>query len=232
MKYVSIKKFFPVAAVAVALLTTQASAATYTVNFNGSAFPVPQLNFVNAGGSGLNLNVTASDYANTNGTPTGGAFNLGQYTGGIGICSGTATTSGDGCSSDSHYVDGYNGDEMAFFNFGAGNDVSLTSIGFYVPSFATDPEFDFALYLGADAPLWVSQVDVVSNSGGFKTYNLSTPRTGSLFGIGASGTDDYFKVSSITFDYDVSAVPVPAAGFLLFGALGGLAAMRRRRKSV
>lgn len=30
----------------------------------------------------------------------------------------------------------------------------------------------------------------------------------------------------------VAAVPVPAAGFLLFGALGGLAALRRRRKSV
>jgi hypothetical protein len=31
---------------------------------------------------------------------------------------------------------------------------------------------------------------------------------------------------------DVAAVPVPAAGFMLFGALGGLAALRRRRKAV
>ncbi len=30
---------------------------------------------------------------------------------------------------------------------------------------------------------------------------------------------------------DVGAVPVPAAGFLLFGALGGLAALRRRRQA-
>lgn len=30
---------------------------------------------------------------------------------------------------------------------------------------------------------------------------------------------------------DVAAVPVPAAGFMLFGALGGLAAVRRRRKA-
>jgi hypothetical protein len=30
---------------------------------------------------------------------------------------------------------------------------------------------------------------------------------------------------------DVAAVPVPAAGFMLFGALGGLAALRRRRKA-
>jgi hypothetical protein len=30
---------------------------------------------------------------------------------------------------------------------------------------------------------------------------------------------------------DIAAVPVPAAGFMLFGALGGLAALRRRRKA-
>ncbi|MFX0547400.1 VPLPA-CTERM sorting domain-containing protein [Roseovarius sp. S1116L3] len=32
-------------------------------------------------------------------------------------------------------------------------------------------------------------------------------------------------------DVRVSAVPLPAAGFMLFGALGGLAAMRRRKKA-
>lgn len=33
------------------------------------------------------------------------------------------------------------------------------------------------------------------------------------------------------FDLRVEAVPLPAAGFLLFGALGGLAMVRRRRKA-
>jgi len=41
-----------------------------------------------------------------------------------------------------------------------------------------------------------------------------------------SGTGDGFGVDGIT----IAAVPLPAAGFLLFGALGGLAALRRRRK--
>jgi hypothetical protein len=33
-----------------------------------------------------------------------------------------------------------------------------------------------------------------------------------------------------SFNYDVEVVPLPAAGFLLLGALGGLAGLKRRRK--
>lgn len=42
-----------------------------------------------------------------------------------------------------------------------------------------------------------------------------------------SGGPDDFTVSSI----EVSAVPLPAAGWLLFGGIGGLAALRRRKKA-
>jgi hypothetical protein len=42
-----------------------------------------------------------------------------------------------------------------------------------------------------------------------------------------SGTNDGFGVDGVM----VAAVPLPAAGFLLVGALGGLAALRRRRKA-
>lgn len=60
-----------------------------------------------------------------------------------------------------------------------------------------------------------------------------------------SGTFDFFNVASLSFKIDstttrgnvdgqldsitVSAVPVPAAGLLLLGALGGVAALNRRR---
>ena len=37
--------------------------------------------------------------------------------------------------------------------------------------------------------------------------------------------------TNVQADFRVSAVPVPAAGFLLVGALGGLAALRRRKKA-
>ena len=44
-------------------------------------------------------------------------------------------------------------------------------------------------------------------------------------GLGDSDLDD------IVFRVDVSQVPVPAAGFLLVGGLGAMAALRRRKKA-
>ncbi len=50
------------------------------------------------------------------------------------------------------------------------------------------------------------------------------------FGVRAQGTSG--PSSSIKFGLvETAAVPVPAAGFLLIGALGGLAALRRRRRT-
>ncbi|MGP6085573.1 VPLPA-CTERM sorting domain-containing protein [Antarctobacter jejuensis] len=61
--------------------------------------------------------------------------------------------------------------------------------------------------------------------------------TGSLAALGA--TDEltvqifhrtsWLFLSEVTFDAEVSAVPLPASGLLLLGAFGGLAAWRRKR---
>jgi hypothetical protein len=48
-----------------------------------------------------------------------------------------------------------------------------------------------------------------------------------LFGDGGGGNDDDFD--DMVLRIDVAPVPLPAAGFLLFGAIGGLAALRRRK---
>jgi len=41
----------------------------------------------------------------------------------------------------------------------------------------------------------------------------------------------FTSVGQNSFEFALAPVPLPAAGFLLFGALGGLAAMRRRKKA-
>lgn len=51
-------------------------------------------------------------------------------------------------------------------------------------------------------------------------YNLNFAATGTSNSLGG-----------FVDNVSIAAVPVPAAGFLLFGALGGLAALRRRRKA-
>jgi hypothetical protein len=50
-----------------------------------------------------------------------------------------------------------------------------------------------------------------------------------FFGDGGGGNDDDLDDMIIRIDATPVPVPVPAAGFLLIGALGGLAALRRRK---
>ena len=44
-----------------------------------------------------------------------------------------------------------------------------------------------------------------------------------------SGVGDNDSLGGLLDDVSISAVPLPAGGLLLLGALGGLAAMRRRK---
>lgn len=46
-----------------------------------------------------------------------------------------------------------------------------------------------------------------------------------------SGAEDDRDYDDMVVRIDVSAIPVPAAGFLLLGGLGGFAAMKRRKKA-
>ena len=61
-----------------------------------------------------------------------------------------------------------------------------------------------------------------------KNFEVQTAGTYSLFFDGATESD---SIGGFIDGIKVEPVPLPAAGFLLIGALGGLAAMRRRKKS-
>ncbi len=62
-----------------------------------------------------------------------------------------------------------------------------------------------------------------------RNFVISTAGVYSLFFDGAAESD---ALGGFVDGIKVEPVPLPAAGFLLFGALGGLAAMRRRKKAV
>ena len=68
------------------------------------------------------------------------------------------------------------------------------------------------------------------NYGASGSYDTSLD-AGSVFAIGAFWESSGFLISSITVSYnsDMSAVPLPASGLLLLGGLGGLTFIRRRK---
>jgi hypothetical protein len=69
----------------------------------------------------------------------------------------------------------------------------------------------------------------VAKGGNGFTHYWSDPQTALLTG---SWSIDKGLSHLSFYDTDPSPVPAPAAGFLLAGALGGLAALRRRRRAV
>ena len=106
-------------------------------------------------------------------------------------------------------------------------------------SFAVDAVFDGAFFAGRGRDeghlpvyfeLFLNGISVAISSA------LDMNSTPTFLGSGYSGLVDevvvwgergFYIMDDVT--YNTSAVPVPAAGFLLFGALGGLALLRRRK---
>jgi len=67
--------------------------------------------------------------------------------------------------------------------------------------------------------------------GGFAEADVDSVWIKSLVFTVADGNDPYGNADGALAGIEVAAVPIPAAGFMLLGALGGLTAIRRRKKA-
>tara|TARA_Y100001933_G_scaffold27806_1_gene23301 strand:- start:8450 stop:9052 length:603 start_codon:yes stop_codon:yes gene_type:complete len=67
----------------------------------------------------------------------------------------------------------------------------------------------------------------VANDNTDNPFTFALGTDGNRVSIGADGRNDSFRVREIT----VAAVPLPAAGWLMLAGLGGIAALRRRKKA-
>lgn len=122
-------------------------------------------------------------------------------------------------------------------NSGISQDVTL-GVGRYLMSFAYSPRINSKTTNAIDFGIDTLFFDVVNGPGGafnsvigqwsLVTYAFTVTTAGqyTMFFDAASKSD---SLGGFIDDIKIASVPVPAAGFLLFGALGGLAALRRRK---
>lgn len=207
---------------ALAMCASSAMAATVSFSLGGPT-DNNESSFVYSQG-GVDLTVSGIRCGNSAG-PNSASCNaalIDRYDGGIGM---------DGGGNDSHQVDGSGSNE--FLKLAFNPSITLKSASFtYVSNLDT-----FRLYThnGTD---WDYEGDAnpcnqlfCVNPSTTYTYNFAGTYFGSMFLIGATGSNDDFKLKAVSVDYEVAAVPLPAAGWMLVAGLGGIAALKRRRKA-
>ncbi len=207
------------------ILAGGASAATISETFNfithvpgggssGYSVGFPSLTFT--GSNSNDVTVTAGQYNTfsytyaTDSTGNervahGDAWGLGAY-----------NSSGD----HDHHVDGSGKNDILLFTFGQAVTVTSVTFGSYSGS--------FDLY-GSDNP---ADEDCCISFTGSTMDLTSYGASGTTIGLGAFYGGSKFKVREMTVTYEETpVVPLPAAGWMLLAGLGGLGALKRRKKS-
>lgn len=141
---------------------------------------------------------------------------IGLYPGGAGVVNST----GD----NSHTVDGSGYDDFVEITFSEEVEIVSISFGYY------DSYDDFVIFTDASGDGDIGLGDAVSSSypvSSNNPFNGFGGLTTDIFAVAATGSNDSWKLKSITVQY-VAPVPLPAAGVMLLAGLGGLGLMRRR----
>lgn len=169
------------------------------------------------------------------GSITGDASINSYVTSGVGVCS---TVCDWRQTSADRQVDGANVNEGVLLDFGS-TLVRLTSV---VMTYADDNDLFsvFNMGNGADAAPTAATTDNAVPDSWMASIGIPDIGVGSLFNIASMDSDSEFKIIAVRFDVvpaqtrlsdQPAPVPLPAGGLLLLGGLGGLAALRRRKKS-
>lgn len=236
----------------------QASAATYTFDFTTANSGWVQSTSVQSNEApGVSVLASGGTYsAADHSISTAGVRVATWQNGGLGVCSSYGGGHGGRCRDESHLVDGLNSNDIATFAFD--QLMTLTSITFgsfedftvaatyervrtTCKRYSHDGEcktWNYEMRLVTPAQTFADNFDFFSSGGSGLAYNftsqvqsqydMTSAFTSNLFGIGASGVYDAFKIKSITVQNVTATVPLPAGGVLLLSALTVIAMMRRR----
>ena len=177
---------------------------------------------------GLVLTISAgiyTDTASTGGavvTPNGNDAEPRIYVTGTGV----DIDAGNGLPNDQEdEVDGNNGNEVLIFSFS--QQVSLISALFA----AVDSNDGFDLFIDSNNDGVLERIPQDNDIPGGNLANFAALNlVGKLFGIGASGSNDEWKLAALTVRAVVSDVPLPAALPLFLAGVAGFGFSARRKQ--
>jgi hypothetical protein len=241
------------AAAAIAVYASAGNAAVYTFDFtdNGHTGWRTSFDVQSEEDAGVKVNVTAATY-NSDKSINYDDSRAATWQGfGLGVC-GDYDSVGhrQGCDDENHRVDGFKNNDLAIFTLD--NPLALHSIKFGSYDAYKDVDYEWTCKWDTKWGCWAwdkekittiiyDSFDLFIDLGGGLTYQLTDLVAGtvefdgslvsSMFGIGASGKHDAFKIKEIVFKHDAPppVIPLPAAGWLLIAGIGGLAALRRKK---